>query len=77
MSGLPFAVIGSSNYHGGGAITFAGTFNWAGLNAFPAFTPYSGTSQFYLHKTSTTTTVLYSEVNSLSALIFSTIYITA
>ena len=39
--------------------------------------PYSGTSQFYLHKTSTTTTVLYSEVNSITALIFSTIYITA
>ena len=77
MSGLPFAVTGSSNYHGGGAITFAGTFNWAGLNAFPAFTPYTGQSQIYLHTSGTTATVTYQMINGITALIFSTIYITS
>lgn len=76
IDGLPFPVTGSSNYHGGGAVTYTGAFNWLGLNPLSAPTPYSGLNDIYFHKSATATTIQYYEIQSLPAFIFSTIYIT-
>jgi len=77
IGGLPFAVAGSSAYHGSGSITFVSTFNWNGTGSIGGPTPNSAQSKVYFHRgDGSSTKILNSAVTSLSAFIFAVVYIT-
>ena len=76
IGGLPYAVAGSSAYHGAGAITYVSTFNWNGTGAISGPTPYAGASQVYFHRgDGNSATVKNSAVQGLSQFIFGVVYI--
>ena len=76
IGNLPFAVAGSSAYHGAGAITFVSTFNWNGTGAISGPTPNSAQSRIYFHRgDGSSSKILNSAVTSLQAFIFGVVYI--
>ena len=77
IGGLPYAVAGSSMYHGAGAVTYVHTFNWNGTGAIGGGpTPYSGQSQVYFHRgDGSSATVKNSALTSLQQFIFGIVYI--
>ena len=77
IGNLPFAVAGSSAYHGAGAVTFVSTFNWNGTGAISGPTPNSAQSRVYFHRgDGSSSKILNSAVTSLAAFIFGVVYIT-
>ena len=77
IGGLPYAVAGSSMYHGSGGVTYVSTFNWNGTGAIGGGpTPYAGQSQVYFHRgDGSSATVKNSAVQGLSQFIFGVVYI--
>ena len=75
IGGLPYAVKGSSHYHGASAITYSGNAN---VNNWMSPTPYSGGgTEFYFHRNDGTgTAIAGSQAQSISSLIVGLVYIT-
>ena len=75
IGGLPYAVKGSSHYHGASAITYSGNAN---VNNWMSPTPYSGGgTEFYFHRNDGTgTAIAGSQAQSITTLIVGLVYIT-
>ena len=77
IGNLPFTVADGSAYHGGGSVTYSGSFNWNNTGAIGAATPYATYPRLYFHRgDGSSATVKNNAVQGLQYFIFSTVYIT-